>query len=642
MSSSSCSCKEGVCLQDKENKNKVQSYYYWLTRWGLILLSISLVFFANYLLPDNISIFVLLLTYMFISWHVILEVSSTIAEKKIPLDENGLLILASIGAFYVGKIEEAVLVMAFFRAGELLQMIAENRSRRSIKDLLLATKSKVNLIKDDKTIKVDPEDVDVGDLILIRPAERVDLDCKIVEGDSQFDTSALTGESIPQHLKTGDELKAGFINLSGVIKASVLRPYKESATYKILEIVEKAVDRKAKTELFVRRFARYYTPIVTIAALLIIVVPPLIGMRISINELIYRASLFLIISCPCALVISIPLSFYLGLGTAFSKGIIIKGANFLEQLGRIKTLVLDKTGTITKGKFTVDEIKTFNGVDEDELLILAAKAESHSNHPIAQSLVEAARNINFSGNFSVDSYNEVPGMGVIAKIEGKEVIVGNDRMLHSYTDVNHPVCCRDSTGINVVEDGVYKGYIMIGDTLREDTEESLKSLKDLGVEKIVMLTGDNEKSAEKIAKGLNIDYHARLLPEEKLERLKKIKKSVPENGSLVYVGDGINDTPALASADVGIALSDRGVEAAIEVADIAITSGGLGKLVEAVRIAKKTKKIAVENIAIVLIVKAIFLGAGLFGLATLWEAILADSGIAILAILNASRIRFWY
>ena len=456
---SSCAIDQNSC-RDIDEKSTIPQ---WIL---LFVVFLTTLFIEDLMERSQFTIIAYLAIYVVAALPILLDLGETLVARKYPFNENGLIFLATVGAFYTGKFEEAIFVVIFFRAGELLQSIAEGRSRRSIRQLLESSKSMVNLIEEDGTREVEPELVKPGERILIKPGEKVLLDCRIIEGSSNFDTSALTGESLPRNLGPGEEILAGYINLSGVIKAEVIRSYDRSATYRILDLVESAMDRKAKTERFIRRFAEVYTPIVMILAVLIALLPLFFGSSITFEESIYRACIFLVISCPCALVISIPLSYYIGVGTASSRGVIVKGASFLELLGKMRILILDKTGTITRGRFSVDKVVPEKGTSKKELLVMAAIAEQHSDHPIARSIVEAADRISMGGLSKPDEYREIPGMGIVAKVDGREVLVGNDRLVHEHSDAKHPRCLTEETGVNVVEDGIYKGYILVADTIR--------------------------------------------------------------------------------------------------------------------------------------------------------------------------------
>jgi len=550
-------------------------------------------------------------------------------------NENFLLTVATLGAFAIMEYPEATGVMLFYRIGEYLQDRALDKSRRSIRSLLKLKADYANLKKNGKIVKVRPEEVGVGELILIRPGERIPLDGVIVKGHSVVDTSALTGESIPREVKTGDQVLSGMINLSGLLLVKVTKEFKESTVARILRLVEEASARKARVEKFITRFARYYTPAVVGLAALIAFIPPIVT-GASLTLWVYRALVLLVISCPCALVLSIPLGYFGGLGRSAKEGILVKGSNFLDLMANLKIMAIDKTGTLTKGTFKVSKVVPQNGFNKEELLYYAALAESYSNHPIARAIREA-----YPGEVvkeKVKEYKEITGHGVKARVDSTLILVGNDKLLHR-EHVEHEVCdVAGGTIVYVVVNKTYAGYIVISDEIKEEAPLAIKELKELGVEKLLMLTGDSRHVARIVAEKLGIDeYYAELLPEDKVRLIEELclkdKKQV-----VVFVGDGVNDAPVIARADIGIAMGALGSDAAIEVADLVIMDDNLMKLPKAIRIARKTRSIVFQNIILALVVKLFFLGLGIVGEATMWEALFADVGVALVTVLNAMRI----
>ncbi|MHA1596580.1 MAG: heavy metal translocating P-type ATPase [Candidatus Asgardarchaeia archaeon] len=509
-----------------------------------------------------------------------------------------------------------------------------NRSRNAIKAILSIKADYANLKVGDEIVKVNPEEVKVGDIIIVRPGEKIPLDGKVISGRSLLDTSALTGESMPLEVREGDTVLSGMVNLRGLLKVKVEKEYKESTVSKILELIESAASRKAKTERFISRFSYYYTPAVILISLSISLLPPLMFGG-DFVEWVYRGLVLLVISCPCALVLSIPLTYFGALGRSAREGILVKGSNFLDSLSRLSVIALDKTGTITEGRFKVVEVVPKNGFSEGDVLRYAAIAESQSNHPLAKAIRNAYL---VSSEDVVEDYQEVPGHGVFARIGGDFVMVGNDRMLHSQ-NVPHDLCEVEGTVAHVVVNGRYAGYIVVSDEIREGVVEALRDVKSLGVKKVVMLTGDNKYMAERIAKRLGIDdYYADLLPEDKVRVVEELME-FEEGGKVVaFVGDGVNDAPVIARADVGIAMGALGSDAAIETADVVIADDKLTKVPKAIRIARKTKRILWENISLTLGVKILFIILGIFGLTKMWGAVFADVGIALITVVNSMRI----
>ncbi|MCH8294284.1 cadmium-translocating P-type ATPase [Candidatus Poribacteria bacterium] len=550
-------------------------------------------------------------------------------------DENFLMTVATLGAICIHELPEAVGVMLFFMVGEFFQDLSINRSRRSIKSLLAIRPDYANLKRDSGTEKVSPEVVNVGETIIVKPGEKIPLDGEVIEGNSQVDTSALTGEPVPQMVKVGGTILAGMINKTGTLTVQVTKPFGESSISKILELVENASSKKAETEKFITKFARYYAPVVVFGALAVALLPPLLIAGASFSEWIYRALVLLVISCPCALVISIPLGYFGGVGGASRRGILIKGSNFLDVLTAVKTVVFDKTGTLTKGVFKVMEIVPKNGFTQKGLLSLAAEVESQSNHPIAQSIREA-----YGGTIDsskIEDYKEITGYGIRAKVQNRVVIAGNDSLLHR-ENIAHDVCDVDGTVVHLAVDTLYAGYIVIADELREDALPTIQALKRLGVEKIIMLTGDSPAVAESVARSLSLDaYFGGLLPEEKVDVIEKLISEAGKGDKIAFVGDGINDAPVISRADVGIAMGGVGSDAAIDTADVVIMTDALSKVGEAIEIGRKTRKIVWQNIGFALGFKGIFIMLGIVGIATMWGAVFADMGVALISIFNATR-----
>lgn len=572
--------------------------------------------------------------YLLSGWGILSSAGRNILRGKV-FDENFLMTIATLGAIFIHELPEAVGVMLFFKVGEFFQNLSVNRSRRSIKSLLEIRPDYANLKVDGQIKKISPEEVNIGDIIVIRPGEKVPLDGEVIAGSSQVDTSALTGESMPRTVKAGEAVLAGMINKVGVLTVKVTKSFGESSISKILDLVENAEGKKAETEKFITRFARSYTPIVVSGALAVAVLPPLLT-GAGFSEWIYRALVLLVISCPCALAISIPLGYFGGVGGASRRGILVKGSNFLDVLAKVSTVVFDKTGTLTKGVFKVTQVVPKNGFTEEKLIHLAAEAESQSNHPIAQSILEA-----YGGDVDpsvVEDYEEIAGHGIRARVRDRVVLAGNDRLLHR-ENIEHDVCDVDGTAVHIVVDDLYAGYIVIADELKEDALRAIRALKGLGVEKIAMLTGDSKEVAESVARRLGLDsYLAELLPEEKVAAVEKLLGEAEEDDKVTFVGDGINDAPVIARADVGIAMGGLGSDAAIETADVVIMTDAPSKVAEAIEIGRKTHKIVWENIGLAFAVKGVFIVLGVLGLATMWEAVFADVGVALIAIFNVTRV----
>ena len=571
--------------------------------------------------------------YLIVGWNVIASAVKNIIRGQF-FDEQFLMTIATLGAFAIHQMPEAVAVMLFYVTGELFQDIAVGRSRKSIKSLLEIKPDYANLKSGVEVIKVSPEEVKVGDIIVVKAGEKVPLDGTILDGTSFVDTAALTGESVPRKVNVKDEVMAGMINQSGLLTIKVNKLFGESSVSRILELVENATSQKAETEKFITTFARYYTPIVVIGALLLAIVPPLLFSGQTFGDWIYRALVVLVISCPCALVISIPLGYFGGVGLASRKGILVKGSNFLDALTQVTTVVFDKTGTLTKGEFKVSEVVTSNGFSKEEILEYAAYAETHSNHPVAQSITEAYQaKIDIT---KITQTEEISGHGIKAVVDGKTILAGNDKMLHK-ENIEHSVCQVDGTVVHVTIDRVYAGYIIISDSLKDDAIEAIENLKAKKIQ-TVMLTGDNQYAAQAFAKRLGIDrFYSELLPEDKVKHIEQLIAE-SKGGKVAFVGDGINDAPVIARADVGIAMGALGSDAAIETADVVLMTDSPSKVALAIDVAKITRNIVWQNIYFAMGIKLAFIVLGVFGIATMWEAVFGDMGVALIAIFNALRI----
>jgi Cd2+/Zn2+-exporting ATPase len=579
---------------------------------------------------------VVLAAYVMAGGNVIANAFQTIRRGTF-FDENVLMVIATGGAIGIQAYSEAVGVMIFFKIGELLQAGAVSRSRRSIHALLAARPDQA-VVKTTQGLRtVTPESVAVGDILVVKPGQKIPLDGNVLEGQSHLDTSALTGEPVPLSVKPGDPVMAGQISTTGALTVEVTRPFRESSIARVMDLVENATARKARTEKFITTFARYYTPAVVFIAAAIAFLPPLLT-GASYQTWIYRALVLLVISCPCALVISIPLGYFGGLGRASRQGILVKGSNFIDVLAAVKTVVFDKTGTLTKGVFRVKDVVSRNGFSEDQLLEFAAAAEFQSNHPIATSILSFFADRGGRLNESqILAHTVHAGQGVTARYDERSILVGNDSFLHLKA-IDHDQCEFDDTVAHIAVDGQYAGHITIGDELRPDALDAIQALRDQGVDHIAMLTGDNDCAARAVADKLGLDrYDANLLPEEKVMVFEKIGRDRP-NGKIAFVGDGINDAPVIARADVGLAMGALGSDAAVETADVVLMTDTPRKMAEAVAIAKQTRRVVWQNILLAFAVKGVFLSFGAFGLATMWEAVFADVGTALLAVANATRI----
>ena len=582
---------------------------------------------------NKIVLFVIyLVPYLVIGYDIVYKAARNISHGQV-FDENFLMMIATFGAFGVGEYSEAVAVMLFYQVGELFQGYAVGKSRQSISDMMDICPEYANIEEDGVLKQVDPDDVEVGSIIVVKPGERIPLDGIVVEGESLIDTAALTGESVPRSAKAGDEIISGCVNGSGTLKVKTTKEFDDSTVAKILELVENASSKKAKVENFITRFAKYYTPVVTIGAVILAILPPLI-LGGGWAEWIQRACIFLVISCPCALVISVPLGFFGGIGAASKIGVLVKGSNYLEAVAEMTTIVFDKTGTLTKGEFKVTDVITENG-SKEELIELAALGEGYSNHPIANSIREAyGKELDLN---RVTNTEEIAGHGIKAMIDGKTVLLGNEKLMKSESIFYTP-CKSMGTVVYVACNGVFEGAVVISDTIKDGAKEAIHDMKQVGVRHTVMLTGDRKEAAETVAQALGIDeVHAELLPGGKVEQVEALLKAEKEKERLAFVGDGINDAPVLTRADIGIAMGSMGSDAAIEAADIVLMDDDVTKIASVVRIARKTLRIVKQNIVFALAIKALVLILGALGMANMWEAVFADVGVSVIAILNSMR-----
>lgn len=598
---------------------------------GAMIYLIALAYKSN----ENLLSFILFgISYLIIGREVILNAIKNILRGEI-FDENFLMSIATIGAFLVGEYPEAVAVMLFYQIGEVFQGYAVNKSRKSISSLMNIRADYANVLRNGREIKVSPEEVSINETIIVKPGERVPLDGTVLEGKSFIDTSALTGESVPREVTDGNEILSGSINNNGVLKVKVDKEYGESTVARILELVENASNKKAPTEKFITKFAKVYTPIVVAIAILVAIIPPIIIKDSTFSEWIYKALSILVVSCPCALVVSIPLGFFSGIGAASKKGILVKGGNFLEALKNSEIVVFDKTGTLTKGIFEVTEINSIN-ISKEELLEITAIGESLSNHPIAVSITKAYRNkVNKD---EIKDYKEISGYGIEVNIKGNDVLIGNSKLMKinniEYNDI-------DSIGtiVHVAINGEYKGNIVISDEIKENVKESLSELKEVGIKKTIMLTGDNKSVAEKVAMDIGIDeVYSELLPGDKVSKIEDILNKGTSKGKVLFVGDGINDAPVLARADIGVAMGGIGSDAAIEAADVVLMKDNIEEISEAIRISRRTNIILWQNIIFSLGIKIIVMLLVILGLTNMWAAVFADVGVTLIAVLNSMRI----
>ncbi len=597
-----------------------------------ILFVLALVIpFSNEWINNGLFI----ISYLVVGFEILKKAVRNIFRGKV-FDENFLMAVATIGAFAIGEFPEAVAVMLFYQVGELFQSYAVDKSRKSIASLMDIRPDYANIEKDGKIEKVDPDEVKIGDIIIVKTGEKIPLDGVVVEGTSSLDTMALTGESVPRVVKTEDEVLSGCINKDGLLKIRVTKEFGESTVSKILDLVENASSKKSKSENFITKFAKYYTPTVVIIAVLLAFIPPIILKDFSTFSVwLYRALSFLVVSCPCALVISIPLSFFGGIGGASKMGILIKGSNYLEALANTETVVFDKTGTLTEGIFEVQDIYA-EGIEKDELLRIVAHAENYSNHPIAKS-VKKAYNKEIDENI-IKNPQELSGKGIWAKIDEKDILVGNEKLMVE-EEIDFKKCDEVGTILYVAIDKKYVGYVLIADKIKQDSSKTIRELKTMNIKETVMLTGDKKEVGEYVAKKLNIDkVYTELLPGGKVEKVEELLKQKSEKGKLVFIGDGINDAPVLTIADIGVAMGGLGSDAAIEAADIVIMTDETSKISKAINLSKKTMRIVRENIIFAIFVKIAVLVLTAFGASTMWEAVFADVGVSVIAIINALRM----
>lgn len=618
-----------VMRKAREHKEESMAFPYRLLM-GFILFTMTFIF--SFSAPIKFILF--LLAYVLTGGDVVTKAVKNIVRGKW-LDENFLMTIATIGAFAIGQYPEGVAVMLFYQVGEYFQSFAVHRSRKSIASLLDIRPDYANIIKEDCVEKISPSEVQIGDFIIVRPGEKVPLDGKVVDGVSFVDTSAITGESIPREVMQGNVLLSGFVNQNGLLTLQVIKEYNDSAVMKILELVQNSGSKKAHAEAFITKFARVYTPFVVIAAALLAIIPPLFIAGASFSDWLYRSLIFLVISCPCALVVSIPLSYFGGIGGASRRGILIKGSNYLEALNRVKYVVFDKTGTLTKGNFKVTNIYAQGSIPAERVIEYAALAEVHSRHPIARAIQS------FYGKPCnpdlIEQYEEIPGFGTVARVDGIQIAVGNAKFMNKL-NISYNPSMDLGTIVYVAVNTMYAGCITIADEWKDDSKNTIQRLKKIGMKRIVMLTGDAKRVANEVGKGIGIvEIHAELLPHQKVEKVEELEAAKLPNEAVLFVGDGMNDTPVLARADIGVAMGGIGSDAAIEAADIVIMTDEPSKLPEAIMIAKRTRKIVYENIIFALGVKGIFLLLGAFGYATMWEAVFSDVGVTILAVLNALR-----
>lgn len=602
----------------------------WRIIIGAAVLATAILLSLN---NEWLQIALFIISYIIVGGDVVKRAVKNIFKGQV-FDENFLMSIATIGAFFIGEYPEGVAVMLFYQVGELFQSYAVGKSRKSIASLMDIRPDYANVKKGDELVKVDPDEVQIGDIIIIKAGEKIPLDGKVIEGSSMIDTSALTGESVPREVEVGSDILSGCININGVITAEVTKEFGESTVSKILDLVENASSKKSNSEQFITKFARYYTPVVVIIAVFLAIIPPLVIDGATFSDWIYRALAFLVVSCPCALVISIPLSFFGGIGGASKKGVLVKGSNYLEALAETEIVVFDKTGTLTKGVFNVQEIHP-EGVSKEELLELTAHAESYSNHPISLSLKRAySKEID---NGRISDVEEISGHGVIATVDGKKVMAGNIKLM-KMMDIPYFKGELIGTIVHVAVNNKYIGYIVIADEVKEDSAQAIKELKAANIKQTVMLTGDNKSIGSKVAKELGLDkVYAELLPADKVEKLEELFSQKSKKGKLAFVGDGINDAPVLARADIGIAMGGLGSDAAIEAADVVIMTDEPSKIATTMKISKKTLKIAHQNIVFAIGIKIIVLILSAFGITTMWAAIFADVGVTIIAVLNAFR-----
>lgn len=603
-----------------------------------IKIIISLILFLTSMIikfqNEWINNIIYIIAYIIVGFDIVKKAFRNITRGKI-FDENFLMTVATVGAFGMKEFPEAVAVMLFYQIGELFQSYAVDKSRKSISNLMNIRPDFANVERNGKIEKVDPNEVKIGEIIIVKPGEKVPLDGYILDGKTSLDTKALTGETLPREVIEGDEILSGCINLNAVIKIKVTKEYGESTVSKILDLVENASSKKSKSENFITKFAQYYTPIVVITAVLLAIIPPLIIKDATFSDWIYRALSFLVVSCPCALVISIPLSFFGGIGAASKMGILIKGSNYLEAISNTEIIVFDKTGTLTEGVFEVQKVEAI-GIDKEELIKIAAYAENYSNHPISQS-VKAAYNEKIDEKQIIRT-QELSGLGIIAKINKQDVLIGNEKLMIN-NNIEFTKCNDIGTILYLAIDNKYAGYILIADKIKKDSQKAIQNLKKNNIKETIMLTGDRKSVGENVAQKLGLDkVYTELLPAGKVEKVEELLKKKSKTGKLAFVGDGINDAPVLALADIGIAMGGLGSDAAIEAADIVLMTDEPSKIVDVIHLSKRTMKIVKENIIFAISIKVLVLLLSAFGISTMWEAVFADVGVSILAIINALRI----
>lgn len=600
-----------------------------------IIIAFVLFLFAMLVKFQNewINNAIFIVSYLIVGFEILRKAVKNIFKGKV-FDENFLMAVATLGAFAIGEFPEAVAVMLFYQVGELFQDYAVDKSRKSIASLMDIRPDYANVVRDGKEEKVSPGEVKIGETILVKPGEKIPLDGFVIEGKSTLDTKALTGESVPREVAEGEQVLSGCINLNGVIKIEVTKEFGESTVSKILDLVENASSKKAKSENFITKFAAYYTPIVVIIAIILAIVPPLIIEGANFQDWLYRALSFLVVSCPCALVISIPLSFFGGIGGASKMGVLVKGSNYLEALSNAEIMVFDKTGTLTEGVFEVQNVEPI-GISKEELLKIAAYAEYYSNHPISKS-IKNAYNKEIDEKEIIDS-KEISGKGIEAKIGKKNVLAGNEKLMNE-KGIEYTKCTHVGSVVYVAIDGKYAGHIVIADKIKEDAKRTIEELRKNNIKQTVMLTGDRKNIGEAVAKEIGIDkVYTELLPDGKVEKVEELLKTKSPKGKLAFVGDGINDAPVLAMADIGIAMGGLGADSAIEAADVVIMTDQPSKIISAMKLSKKTMRIVRENIIFAIAVKVLVLILTAFGLSSMWQAVFADVGVSVIAILNALR-----
>ncbi|RDU62669.1 heavy metal translocating P-type ATPase [Helicobacter sp. MIT 14-3879] len=621
------------CDDEKEfnTKKELFSLCYLI---GIFIVSVTILYFIDNIIVKNIFIGILVILYIISGREVFINAFRSIKKMDF-FDENTLMVTATIAAFFIGAFEEAVAVMLFFRTGEFFQEMAVNNSKKSIKSLLQIAPNIAHLKKDSMLVDVSPKDLNINDIVLVKPGEKIPVDGVVLRGESLLDTKTLTGEPIPKEVKGGDKILGGVLNLNGVLEVKTTKLYKDSSISKIIDLVQNATSNKTKTEGFITKFARIYTPIVFFISLCIAILPPLFGLG-DFSTWVYRALVVLMVSCPCALVISVPLAYFGGIGAASKNAILIKGSNYLEALSDVSNIAFDKTGTLTKGTFKITKIVPQNGFSKEEVLQYAFCAENFSNHPIALAIKEEYQNSLNSHQCDNTKFENISGMGIKATCNYKDIVAGNDKILHKF-DIEHNTCNVNGSVAHIAVDKVYAGYILIADELKDDSIEAISSLHNLGVEKIIMLTGDNEFASKDIAQKLGLDeIYCNLLPEEKVEIFSKFKAN--SRGKSIFVGDGINDAPSIAMADVGISMGTLGSDVSKESADVLIVDDKISKIAKTLQIAKKTKTIVWQNIIFAIAIKVLFIILGSFGIASMWEAVFGDVGVALLALFNSMRI----